>query len=113
MKVVLRFADLHPLFFGLGKRFIGLTDPVLEALEVCVNGLGGFPARGRGAVLLLSLLMAAGAKRALFHSQEIVAGLAYLVIAVASGTTGKAFGFELVPHLGALEQFGDLAVART
>ncbi len=33
------------------------------------------------------------------------------MIAVAGGATGQAFFFERMPHLGILEQFGDLAVA--
>ena len=38
-------------------------------------------------------------------------GSTNLVIAVAGGATGEALGFELVPHLGVLEELGDLAVA--
>ena len=70
-----------------------------------------FAAGERGAVLLLSLLVAADAEGALLHAQEIVRGLTNLMIAVAGGATGEAFGFELVPHLGFREELGDLAVA--
>ena len=70
-----------------------------------------FGAGDRGPVLLLARLVAADAEGAVLHAQKIVRGLMNLVIAVAGGATGQSFGFELVPHLGVLEQCGDLAVA--
>ena len=70
MEIELRLADLHPLFFGLGERFVGLMDPVFEVLEIGMDGLGGLGAGDRGAVLLLALLVAADAEGAALACPE-------------------------------------------